>query len=224
MQWLKKFAEVNHTPDIESYDAIAAREKGKGYKQFKPAQADTKRGARKAKKPVSTKASTAPRSATPTFQKENNPGLNKSASTPSVTVSSDSANRTIKRLEAKVRELNKGKADAEEEMSGLERERDFYFNKLRDVEIILQNYEGKDEELVRNVLKVLYATDDDTDGEAALAAADAAIKASKEARLAKVAEADEEEVKIEEEKEETPKDTTAAETEIPKETAAASED
>ena len=69
MQWLKKFAEVNHHPDIETYDAISAREKGKGFKQFKPAQANAKRPARK--KPASSKARApdAGRSATPPFQK-----------------------------------------------------------------------------------------------------------------------------------------------------------
>ena len=77
-----------------------------------------------------------------------------------------------------------------------------------DVEIILQNYDGQDEGLVRNVLKVLYATDDDTDGEAALAAADAAIKASKEARLAKVEETVEEKQSGEPSEPEIPREVT----------------
>ena len=46
-------------------------------------------------------------------------------------------------------------------VSGLERERDFYFGKLRDVEILLQTYNGADVELVNKLFKILYATEED---------------------------------------------------------------
>lgn len=46
-------------------------------------------------------------------------------------------------------------------MGGLERERDFYFGKLRDVEILLQTYEGPDQDMASNILKILYATEED---------------------------------------------------------------
>ena len=46
------------------------------------------------------------------------------------------------------------------EMDGLERERDFYFNKLRDIEIMLQDIEesGQGTELTSAIFKILYAT------------------------------------------------------------------
>ena len=46
------------------------------------------------------------------------------------------------------------------EMDGLEKERDFYFDKLRDIEIILQDSEdaGNGTEVTAAVFKVLYAT------------------------------------------------------------------
>jgi len=56
---------------------------------------------------------------------------------------------------------------------GLERERDFYFGKLRDIEIQVQTHEtGSTPDLTLNefmsdVQRILYATDDDDEGEAA---------------------------------------------------------
>ena len=47
---------------------------------------------------------------------------------------------------------------------GLEKERDFYFDKLRDVEVLLQAHQeksGGNDPLIDNVFKVLYATSDD---------------------------------------------------------------
>lgn len=56
---------------------------------------------------------------------------------------------------------------------GLERERDFYFGKLRDIEIQVQTHESggspdlKLDDFVSDVQRILYATDDDDEGEAA---------------------------------------------------------
>lgn len=51
-------------------------------------------------------------------------------------------------------------AELKLEMDGLEKERDFYFEKLRDVEIMLQDLEDKGEgsELSAAIFKILYAT------------------------------------------------------------------
>eukprot|EP00958_Prasinococcus_capsulatus_P004831 scaffold443_cov527-Prasinococcus_capsulatus_cf.AAC.19 len=44
----------------------------------------------------------------------------------------------------------------------MEQERDYYFNKLRDVEILCQHEAAKDKPLARAVLKILYSVDADT--------------------------------------------------------------
>lgn len=48
------------------------------------------------------------------------------------------------------------------QVEGLEKERDFYFGKLRDIEILLQGTEGSDANpLAQAVYKILYATEDE---------------------------------------------------------------
>ena len=47
------------------------------------------------------------------------------------------------------------------QVESLEKERDFYFGKLRDVEIMLQAYAGPDRATVDALFKILYAADDD---------------------------------------------------------------
>ena len=42
-------------------------------------------------------------------------------------------------------------------VEGLEKERDFYFGKLRDIEVLCQEKEG--EEFTTSILNILYATE-----------------------------------------------------------------
>ena len=47
-------------------------------------------------------------------------------------------------------------------MEGLERERDFYFGKLRDIEVICQEAETQSSEenpVIKQTLEILYATE-----------------------------------------------------------------
>lgn len=50
-------------------------------------------------------------------------------------------------------------------LEGLEKERDFYFEKLREIEILAQNQmevleaEGKDDQVLREIQKILYSTE-----------------------------------------------------------------
>ena len=41
----------------------------------------------------------------------------------------------------------------------LEKERDFYFGKLRDIEVICQEEEGAGSDLIQRILSILYATE-----------------------------------------------------------------
>jgi len=44
-------------------------------------------------------------------------------------------------------------------VEGLEKERDFYFSKLRDVEVLCQEHENDDLPIVTQILDILYATE-----------------------------------------------------------------
>merc|ERR1712070_630465 len=83
--------------------------------------------------------------------------------------------------DAKVKELETMNAELRLTVDGLERERDFYFGKLRDIEILLQSSDGKNQEgekeegaatdsaeqneLVQRIFKILYATEEDFETE-----------------------------------------------------------
>jgi len=45
-------------------------------------------------------------------------------------------------------------------LDGLEKERDFYFGKLRDIEVLCQEYESENLPVVKKILEILYATAD----------------------------------------------------------------
>ncbi|TCD65861.1 hypothetical protein EIP91_002123 [Steccherinum ochraceum] len=69
------------------------------------------------------------------------------------------SNEATQHLQAQLREMST-------HLEGLEKERDFYFAKLRDIEIIVQQQmealeaDGKDDPLLRDVQKILYSTEE----------------------------------------------------------------
>lgn len=77
-------------------------------------------------------------------------------------VASAKAIEEIAALKASNEQSGKDLAELQLEMDGLAKERDFYFEKLRDVEMILQDLEdnGKGNELTASIFKILYATAD----------------------------------------------------------------
>lgn len=64
------------------------------------------------------------------------------------------ASRRIEELQGQVEQLNGS-------VVSLERERDFYYGKLRDVEVLLQSYSGPDKPTADAILQILYATEGD---------------------------------------------------------------
>jgi len=62
--------------------------------------------------------------------------------------------------------LQQENASLKESVTGLERERDFYFSKLRDIELLLQRavelnpeIENEEEGLVKHIQEILYSTE-----------------------------------------------------------------
>ena len=141
------------------YDPTAARSRGKGGSVFKGAA-----GISSSQAP-SARSNTAPASTEPrrhgsaANSKENrSAGVNKAGDTSSRAAGSKVSSLTASAAE--VVALKRQASDMKLEMDGLERERDFYFNKLRDIEIMLQDIEesGQGTELTSAIFKILYAT------------------------------------------------------------------
>lgn len=66
-------------------------------------------------------------------------------------------------LQAQVEDLNTQIMDMKLTIEGLEKERDFYFGKLRDVEVLCQeneNVEGVESQMMKKVLDILYETEE----------------------------------------------------------------
>lgn len=60
----------------------------------------------------------------------------------------------------KVEELNSQIMELRMTVDGLEKERDFYFGKLRDIEVLCQESENEENPVLMKVMEVLYATED----------------------------------------------------------------
>eukprot|EP01138_Halocafeteria_seosinensis_P016397 gb/GECG01016728.1/.p1 GENE.gb/GECG01016728.1/~~gb/GECG01016728.1/.p1 ORF type:complete len:290 (+),score=51.14 gb/GECG01016728.1/:1-870(+) len=160
MQWFKRFWDLNYKGEPGDYDPVERRKKGKGSDTAAIAQP---------RKETSKPASGSSRSRVP----KHSPKKASSSHAPSSTAESNTSNPPARRSapvphrssstgsEGKIKELNDQIESLQLSVSGLERERDFYFGKLRDVEILLQTYEGPDQDMANNILKILYATEED---------------------------------------------------------------
>lgn len=58
----------------------------------------------------------------------------------------------------KIEELNNQVMDLKVSLEGLEKERDFYFGKLRDIEVMCQETD-ENNPIIQKILDVLYATE-----------------------------------------------------------------
>ena len=99
---------------------------------------------------------TAPTKAAAAITEQENAAPNRAAN------SNSDASKELAALKAANQESTRAYAELRSEMEGLEKERDFYFEKLRDIEIVLQDMEDKGEgsTLSASLFKILYATAD----------------------------------------------------------------
>ncbi|KAF4621805.1 hypothetical protein D9613_012084 [Agrocybe pediades] len=137
LQWMKRFWDANYGG--QGYDAVARR-----------------KGA-----PVEPPATVAPLAtarATPTGLGAG-AGVRAGGRTPIGGRAGSAQPEVVLQLQAQVKELST-------HLEGLEKERDFYFEKLRDIEILAQGQidaltaEGKDDETLREIQKILYSTEE----------------------------------------------------------------
>jgi len=81
-------------------------------------------------------------------------------STSRMSADTSANNAANEELQKSLDESRKQYSDLKQEMECLEKERDFYFEKLRDIEVMLQDIEdkGQGNDLTAQIFKVLYAT------------------------------------------------------------------
>uniref|UniRef100_A0A4W5JAP3 Microtubule-associated protein, RP/EB family, member 3b n=1 Tax=Hucho hucho TaxID=62062 RepID=A0A4W5JAP3_9TELE len=129
IQWFKKFFDANY--DGKEYDPVATRQGQEGTPSPNPGPQRTS--------PTATKTFHAPprqiqsaliRRATPT-----------------------------RASDAEILELNQQMLDLKLTVDGLEKERDFYFSKLRDIELICQGSETNASPTLSKIMDILYATE-----------------------------------------------------------------
>jgi len=136
LQWFKKFFDANYSGDCGDYDPVRARG-GQALGQGGPKCI----GGGGARAPQAR----APASRPPgTVRAQTNP--------PKAQLNGNSVKKDLQK-DAEMIEMKLC-------LENLERERDFYFGKLRDIEVIITSSGQEKEELSTKILDVLYATED----------------------------------------------------------------
>jgi len=71
-----------------------------------------------------------------------------------------SGGRISAEMAAQLEDLTAEMLEMRLSIEGMEKERDFYFGKLRDIEVVVQEYSDTDDTFATKILDVLYATED----------------------------------------------------------------
>ncbi|XP_052861254.1 microtubule-associated protein RP/EB family member 1 isoform X5 [Anopheles cruzii] len=163
LQWFKKFFDANY--DGREYDAMLARDnlpmgmgsgacapKGNGVSGVTaPRKMPIVAAAQRDRiKPTVSKVA-------PTRQMVQSPPARISSGVNVNTSKSSSQNSVTNQ---QIEELTSQVTDMRLNFEGLEKERDFYFSKLRDIEILCQDDEQSQSPFVQKILEILYATED----------------------------------------------------------------
>jgi len=180
VQWFKKFFDANF--DGKEYDPIAARDgiplvasEGKATAVVpssnlaKPKPVTTTRAAPAPAKAapaavapptnqiskLTVASKPAPAAAAKTQASHHSNGVSNGGGNSSAAVMAMNAELQQENLRV-ITELNELKAT----LDGLEKERDFYFGKLRDIEVMCQETEAEQLPIIKRILDILYATAD----------------------------------------------------------------
>eukprot|EP00537_Pseudo-nitzschia_pungens_P006709 CAMPEP_0172367044 /NCGR_PEP_ID=MMETSP1060-20121228/18528_1 /TAXON_ID=37318 /ORGANISM="Pseudo-nitzschia pungens, Strain cf. cingulata" /LENGTH=334 /DNA_ID=CAMNT_0013091111 /DNA_START=98 /DNA_END=1102 /DNA_ORIENTATION=+ len=175
-QWLKAFYDQSGAYR-EEYDGAAVRARGKGGKKYNETMSKVASSKGGASRP--TRSSTAPRPRATTRPQRPAPATKKplraseNKARPARTdITSKAASSRAKAepdsmLVAKNAELERQVTELESAVAEIEKERDFYFGKLRSIELFLQIKQDQDwegcekDDIVESVFKVLYASAED---------------------------------------------------------------
>mmetsp|Transcript_32866 Transcript_32866/g.43253 ORF Transcript_32866/g.43253 Transcript_32866/m.43253 type:complete len:340 (-) Transcript_32866:226-1245(-) len=176
MQWFKRYFELNQP--VEGYDPIERRNRGKGGSRYRfTGSGSGGSGGEAAKR---TSASSRPTGAARGRGRGRGVGATRGRGGGRTAAASraDPADRAAPLASPgrksggsagnlKINQLEEEKEELNGIIDSLTEEREFYFEKLREIEILLQSQvdDGKDSPLIQAIFKILYATNDDS-GEA----------------------------------------------------------
>jgi len=151
MQWFKGYFDQN-TPS-ESYDAIGQRAKGKGGARY---HLNAASGGARARAPAPAAGKGVPTRQPLADKKVAAPSAAKRASRASPADAGGGASTKEGDLMAEIQE----QANM---IQSLQEEREFYFEKLREIEILVQANvdDGNDSPLIQSIFKILYATNEE---------------------------------------------------------------
>jgi len=153
LQWFKKFFDANYSG--EEYDAFAARggaQMGMGGARAPTGAKSTGAGAPRPLKPQNGANFKTPAVRNGVATRPTGP---KAPSRSPLKPANQVSTAQIDDLTLQVEEMRLN-------VEGLERERDFYFGKLRDIEVIVGQFADKDtdKDMAQKLLDILYATED----------------------------------------------------------------
>jgi len=166
VQWFRKFFDANY--DGSEYDPVAARggeplggAGGPARKPMARAPASRAPAANRTAKPAIGgagrpvgKAAPRPAGSANNTTRSAAPASGYGARSPAGKASGDTA------AQAKVEELTAQLREMKLTVDGLEKERDFYFSKLRDIEVLCQEHESEELPVLKSIMDILYATED----------------------------------------------------------------
>ncbi|XP_030642683.1 microtubule-associated protein RP/EB family member 3a [Chanos chanos] len=147
VQWFKKFFDANY--DGKEYDPVQAR-------QGQDVAPPPNPGEHISHKPKRTCGPSGPQRTSPTVPK-NMPTPQRVTTT---TIRKNPALARNGGSDAEIMELNQQLMELKLTVDGLEKERDFYFSKLRDIELICQEHESENNPIITRIVDILYATED----------------------------------------------------------------
>ncbi|XP_038247668.1 microtubule-associated protein RP/EB family member 2 isoform X1 [Dermochelys coriacea] len=152
IQWFKKFFDANY--DGKEYDPVMARQGQDALPPPDPGEQifNLPKKSHHANSPTAGAAKSSP--------------VSKPGSTPSRPSSakkatpSSSASKSDKDLETQVIQLSEQVHSLKLALEGVEKERDFYFGKLREIELLCQEHGQENNDLVQRLMEVLYASEE----------------------------------------------------------------
>uniref|UniRef100_H9H0V7 Microtubule-associated protein RP/EB family member 3 n=2 Tax=Meleagris gallopavo TaxID=9103 RepID=H9H0V7_MELGA len=152
IQWFKKFFDANY--DGKEYNPLLAR-------QGQDAAPAPNPGDHSFNKPKKLIGTAVPQRTSPTGPKNTqHPARLGNVPTGILRKNSPATRNGGPEADAQILELNQQLMDLKLTVDGLEKERDFYFSKLRDIELICQEHENENSPIISGIVSVLYATEE----------------------------------------------------------------